>query len=73
MKTTEPAQAAARAHKRGQKELPHVRGQGCWTRVPGCDSSGAAERSYPLPKARGGSLEEQPHVQERWLRRRWRA
>ena len=29
-----------------------------------CPRSGAAaERSYPLPKARGGSLEEPPHIQ----------
>ena len=32
-------------------------------RVPGCDSTGAAERNYPMPEARGGGQEEQPHVQ----------
>ena len=32
-------------------------------RVPGCDSTGVAERSYPTSKARGGGREEQPHVQ----------
>ena len=44
--------------------------------MPGCDSTGAAERSYPAsevsgvagrsyhpPEARGGGWEEQPHVQ----------
>ena len=31
--------------------------------MPGCDSTGAAERSYPTPKARGSSREEQPHAQ----------
>ena len=44
-------------------ELPRVRGQGRQPRVPGCDSTGAAERSYPTPKARGSGQEEQPHVQ----------
>ena len=62
-----------------QEELPHVRGQGQWLRVPSYDSAGTAERSYPgsevrggsreelphapTPKARGGGQEEQPHVQ----------
>ena len=30
-----------------QEELPHVRGQGQWPRVPDCDSVGRDERSYP--------------------------
>ena len=60
----------------GQEELPHVRGQGQWLRVQGCDGAGtaersypslrsgaAAERSYPTPEARGGGQEEQPHIQ----------
>ena len=34
----------------GQEELPHVRGQGLWARVPGCDSTGAAERTYTTSK-----------------------
>ena len=29
----------------------------------GCDSTGAAERSCPVPRARGGGLEEQPLIQ----------
>ena len=29
----------------------------------GCDGAGAAERSYPTSEVRGGSQEEQPHVQ----------
>ena len=50
---------------------PHPR-----PRVPGCDGTGTAERSYPspgsgaaagrsypTPEARGGGREEQPHVQ----------
>ena len=54
-----------------QEELPHVRGQGrraggCpaseareqWPRVPGCDSPGGAERSYPTSKVRGGGRKE---------------
>ena len=32
-------------------------------RVPGCDGTGMAERSYPTSKVRGSSWEEQPHVQ----------
>ena len=52
-----------RAHKRGREELPHVRGQRQWPRVPGCDGAGKAERSYPTPEARGGGREEQPHIQ----------
>ena len=31
--------------------------------MPGCDSTGAAERSYSTPEARGSGWEEQPHVQ----------
>ena len=46
-----------------REELPHVPGQGRRPRVPGCDGTGAVERSYPTPEARGGCWEEQPHVQ----------
>ena len=31
----------------GQEELPHIRGQGQWPRMPGCNGVGMAERSYP--------------------------
>ena len=31
--------------------------------MPGCDSAGAAKRSYPRPEARAGAWEELPHVQ----------
>ena len=31
--------------------------------MPGCDGTGAAERSYPTPEVRGGGVEVQPHVQ----------
>ena len=34
----------------GREELPHVRGHGRRPRVPGCDSAGAAKRSYPSPR-----------------------
>ena len=44
----------------GQEELPHVRGQGQRPRVPGCDGTGMAEKSYPASKVRGGSREELP-------------
>ena len=61
----------------GQEELPHVRGQGQWSKVPECGGAGAAERSYsasevrgsggeeqPTRKARGSGREDRPHVQE---------
>ena len=61
-------------HKRGQEELPHVRGPG--QKPGGPHARGAvAKRSYPPletrgssgrsnpPEARGGVWEEQPHVQ----------
>ena len=32
-------------------------------RVPGCDGTGMAERSYPTSKVRGSGREEQLHVQ----------
>ena len=35
----------------GQEELPHIRGQGQWPRVPGYDSAGKAESSYPSPRS----------------------
>ena len=44
----------------GQEELPYVRGQGQWPRVPGCDGAGIAERSYPASDVRGGGQEELP-------------
>ena len=31
--------------------------------MPGCDSTGTAERSYPRPEARAGGREDQPQVQ----------
>ena len=40
--------------KRGREELPHVRGQGQQLRVPDCNGTGTAERSYPMSKVRGG-------------------
>ena len=45
------------------RELPRIRDQGQRPRVPGCDGAGTAERSYPVSEVRGGSREEQPHVQ----------
>ena len=38
--------------------------------MPGCDSAGAAERSYPTSKARVGGQEELPHVRGQGLRLR---
>ena len=33
--------------------------------MPGCDCEGMAERSYPMPEARGGGQEEQPTPEAR--------
>ena len=35
----------------GQEELPHIRGQGQRLRVPGCNGTGTAEKSYPSPRS----------------------
>ena len=71
--------------KRGQEEVHLAQGQGWRPRLPGCDSAGAAERtphprsgvaaetSYTMPEVRGGSREEQTHVQEGRLRGHRRA
>ena len=40
-------------------------GQGQWPRVPGCDGTGTAERSYPASEVRGGGWEELPHSRAR--------
>ena len=45
-----------------REKLSHVRGQGQKPGGPHARGA-AAERSYPTPEARGGSREEQPHVQ----------
>ena len=42
----------------GQEELPHVRGQRQQPRVPDCDGTGMAERSYPASEVRGRSRED---------------
>ena len=49
----------------GQKELPHVRGQGQQPRVPGCDSTGKTESSYPASEVRGGDERSDPASQVR--------
>ena len=53
----------------GREELPHVQGQGQRPRVPGCDSAGAAERSYTMSEVRGHRREELPPAQGQgqWL------
>ena len=48
--------------KGSSQELPHVRGQGQRLRVPDCDGTGTAERSYPASEVRGGGREELPHA-----------
>ena len=51
------------AGARGREELPHAQGQGLRPRAPGCNGTGAAERSYPTSEVRGDGREEQPKVQ----------
>ena len=59
----------------GQEELPYVRDQGQWPRLPDCDGAGTAERSYrasevrwaarrrySVSEVRGGAREELPHA-----------
>ena len=50
------------AQKHGGEELPLAQGQGRRPRAPGCDSAGAAQRSYPTSEARGGGQEALPHA-----------
>ena len=50
--------------KRSGEELPLSQGQGWQLRAPGCDSTGAAETSYPTSEVRGCGREEQHHIQE---------
>ena len=47
--------------KRGREELPQVRDQRQWPRVPGCDGAGTAKRSYPASEVSGGR-EQTPRV-----------
>ena len=55
--------AAVTVHKRSREELSHVRGKG--QKPGGPHARGmVAKRSYPMSEVRGGSREEQPHVQE---------
>ena len=46
----------------GQEELPHVRGQGQWPRVPGCDGRRNGGEELPTSEIRGGGREELPCV-----------
>ena len=59
---------AAMGHKHGREELPRVRGQGHWPRVPGGDGTGTAERSYPASEVRGISQECQAATAQEQLR-----
>ena len=51
-----------------QKELPLAQGQGWRPRVPGCNGTRAAKRSYPRSEVWGSGREEIPHArgQGRW-------
>ena len=51
--------------KCGREEIPHIRGQEQWPRVPGCDGARTAERSYPSPRSgaeAGRSYPTPPHL-----------
>ena len=54
-----------------KRSYPHVRGQGQQSRVPGCNGTGMAEKSYPSP--RSGVAARRSYLKEPWLRRRRRA
>ena len=51
-----------------REELRCVPGQGRRLRVPGCDSAGAAERSYPHPRPGAAAGRSNPTSKEQWLR-----
>ena len=51
----------------GQEELPNVRGQGQQPRVPVCDGTGTAERSYPSPRSGAAAGRSNPTSKEQWL------
>ena len=55
------------------EELRRVQGQGRQSRTPGCNSSGAAERSYPGPRPGAVARSSNPASKEQWLRRHRRA
>ena len=55
------------------EELRRVQGQGCQSRTPGCNSSGAAERSYPGPRPGAVARRRDPTSKEWWLHGRLRA
>ena len=59
------------AQKHGREELPLAQGQGRRPRAPGCDSAGAARRSYPTSEARGGGQEALPHAWKSLDRNKW--
>ena len=46
-----------------REELPYVQSHRRRLRVPGCSSTGVAERSYPASEVRSSSREELPHIQ----------
>ena len=50
------------SQKRGGKELPHIRGQGQWLRLSGCDGAATTKRSYPMSEVRGGGRVPTPQV-----------
>ena len=50
-----------------QKELSRVRGQGRRPKATGCDSAGAAERSYPHQRPGAVDWRSNPTSKERWL------
>ena len=65
--------ARLRRRRNCREELPQVQGQGQLPRVPGCDGTGTAKRSYPMSEVRGGSREEVPRDQGQGWRRECQA
>ena len=60
--------ARLRRRRKGPEELPCLRGRGRQLRVPGCGSTGAAQRSYPMSEARGGGQEVLPYTRDQGWR-----
>ena len=73
MHLTEAQAAVTSALKLGQEEVPHIQGQGQWPRVPGCDGTGTAEKSYQSLRSGAAAGRTNPMSKEQWLHRRKRA
>ena len=68
LSAAERSYATSEVRSSSQEELPHVRGQGQRLRVPGCNGTGTAERSYRSPRSGAAARKSNPTSKERWLR-----